>query len=66
MDRNITLNQIEHDILRKQFKDPRIHFVLVCASIGGPLLENRSFSNDELTQRLERATHNFINSSEKV
>ncbi|UCF64354.1 MAG: DUF547 domain-containing protein [bacterium] len=43
MGRDITLNQIEHEILREKFKEPRIHAVLVCAAIGCPLLENRAF-----------------------
>jgi len=66
MGRDITLNQIEHEILRKQFNDPRIHFVIVCASIGCPLLENRAFIPEDLDQRLERVTTDFINNPEKV
>jgi hypothetical protein len=66
MDREITLNNIEHDILRGQFQDPRIHFVLVCASIGCPLLENQAFTEFDLSQRLEKSTSDFINNTEKV
>src|SRR3990172_4988462 len=32
--RAVTLNQIEHEFLRKEFNEPRIHFALVCASKG--------------------------------
>jgi hypothetical protein len=43
MGRDLTLNQIEHEILRKQFDDARVHFAIVCASIGCPVLESRAF-----------------------
>ncbi|NIA31310.1 MAG: DUF547 domain-containing protein [Actinobacteria bacterium] len=43
MGKEITLNEIEHEILRKKFADPRIHFALVCASIGCPVLEDHAF-----------------------
>ena len=55
-----TLNQIEHDIIRKEFVDPRTHFVLVCASGGCPPLWNRAFSEETIEERLETATFNFI------
>lgn len=66
MGRELTLNQIEHEILRKQFKDPRIHFVIVCASIGCPDLESRAFFAENLDQRLDDATRNFINNPGKA
>jgi hypothetical protein len=66
MDREITLNDIEHKILREKFQDPRIHFVLVCASIGCPLIENQAFTESDLNLRLEKSTSNFINNTEKV
>jgi hypothetical protein len=66
MGKELTLNQIEHDILRKQFSDPLIHFVIVCASIGCPKLESRAFYANDLHQRLEQATQNFISDSKHV
>ena len=36
----MSLDNIEHGILRKKFDDPRIHFTLVCASISCPRLRN--------------------------
>lgn len=66
MGKDLTLNDIEHKILRKQFNDSRIHFVIVCASIGCPILENRAFFADDLDQRLEQATRNFITDPDKV
>ena len=64
--RSYTLNNIEHDIIRYEFGDSRIHFVLVCASLGCPILENRVFVAETLEERLDKATANFINNPEKV
>ena len=36
--KNITLNDIEHKLLRGQFNDARFHFVLVCGAVGCPPL----------------------------
>jgi hypothetical protein len=66
MGKEITLNQIEHEILRKEFKDPRIHAVLVCAAKGCPLLENTAFLAYNLDERLNQANLNFINNPDKV
>ena len=61
-----TLNQIEHGIIRTEFVDPRVHFVLVCASSSCPPLENRAFSAETIEERLESATLNFIRNPEQV
>ncbi len=61
-----TLNQIEHSIIRTEFVDPRVHFILVCASRSCPPLENRAFSADTVEERLETATFNFIRNPEHV
>jgi hypothetical protein len=66
MGKDITLNQIEHNILRKEFGDPRIHFAIVCASLGCPKLESYAFSGDSLDKQLNRVTRDFINNSGKV
>ena len=61
-----TLNQIEHGIIRTEFPDPRIHFVLVCASTSCPPLENSAFSAETIEERLEIATFNFIQNPKNV
>jgi hypothetical protein len=61
-----TLNQIEHDIIRIEFVEPRVHFVLVCASSSCPPLWNRAFSAETIEERLETATFNFIRNPEQV
>ena len=37
------LDNIEHDMIRKQFNEPRIHFAVNCASIGCPALQDEAF-----------------------
>ena len=61
-----TLNQIEHGIIRTEFVDPRVHFVLVCASSSCPPLWNRAYTAETLEERLETATFNFIRNPEQV
>ena len=61
-----TLNQIEHGIIRTEFVDPRVHFILVCASTSCPPLETRAFSAEDIEERLETATFNFVQNPEQV
>lgn len=48
-----SLNQIEHEQIRPNFKEPRIHFALVCAAIGCPPLRNEAYTADRLEDQLE-------------
>lgn len=64
--RQVTLNQIEHQILRKDFAEPRIHFALVCASLSCPTLKNEAFKGMDLDRRLDKVTRSFINDKDKV
>ena len=57
----LTLDQIEHDILRKQFKDPRVHFAVNCASKSCPPLQGAPFVGERLDDQLNRAAAAFIN-----
>ena len=59
------LNTIEHDILRKQFDEPRIHFAINCASISCPNLRNEAFISENLEKQLEEQAALFINDSSK-
>lgn len=51
-----SLNQIEHELVRPNFDEPRIHFALVCAAIGCPKLRNEAYSADRLEAQLEDQT----------
>lgn len=59
------LNTIEHEILRKQFAEPRIHFAINCASISCPKLRNEAYLPRYLENQLEEQTKYFINNPEK-
>ena len=58
---SLTLDQIEHDILRKRFGDPRVHFAVNCASKGCPPLQAEPFTGNHLDEQLNRAARTFIN-----
>jgi len=57
----ITLDNIEHDILRPRFNDPRVHMAVNCASKGCPPLWSEPFMGDRLNEQLNAVTRNFIN-----
>ncbi|HTL90250.1 MAG TPA: DUF547 domain-containing protein, partial [Leptolyngbya sp.] len=61
-----SLAQIENQILRSCLQEPRIHFAIVCASIGCPLLRNEAYTPDYVLQQLEDDAARFINNSDKV
>ena len=62
----ISLNKIEHKILRKEFDDPRIHFAINCASISCPPLGNRIFLGETLDSQLHEKTSSFISDRANV
>ncbi len=61
----VTLDHIEHDILRPEFKDPRVHFAVNCASKGCPALISEPYEGSRLDVQLDRSARNFINNTEK-
>ncbi len=60
--KQLSQDDIEHEILRKQLKDPRIHFVIVCASSSCPKLARFAFSEEHVQRQLEEQTRKYINS----
>ena len=56
-----TLDHIEHDILRPEFEDPRVHFAINCAAKGCPPLYQEPFTGSQLDMQLNRVTRYFIN-----
>ena len=62
----VTLDHIEHEILRKEFGDPRIHFSLVCAAMSCPLLSGEAYAGERLDEQLENDALRFINDSDRV
>ena len=51
-----SLNQIEHEQIRAEFAEPRIHFALVCAAVGCPPLRNEAYRADRLEDQLAGQT----------
>lgn len=62
----LTLNDIEHKILRPIWKDPRIHYAVNCASYGCPDLSDQAFTSDNIEKLLDRGAHDYINHSRGV
>ena len=54
------LDEIEHEMIRPVFNEPRIHFVLVCAARGCPPLRAEPYVASRLEKQLEDATLNFM------
>lgn len=61
----VTLDEIEHEILRREFNEPRIHAAINCASIGCPDLSSEAYSPLRLEEQLNQASINFVNNPEK-
>ncbi|MEM6597426.1 MAG: DUF547 domain-containing protein [Cyanobacteria bacterium P01_D01_bin.36] len=55
-----TLNNIEHDILRADFDEPRIHAALVCAAISCPYLRQEPFTGEDLDAQLDDQVRIFL------
>jgi hypothetical protein len=55
-----SLNQIEHEILRPKFQDPRIHFAVNCASYSCPKLLNHAYMPMSLDNMLTQMTKDFL------
>ena len=59
-----TLNDIEHEILRKM-NEPRIHVAIVCASVSCPDLRREAYSSGKLNEQLDDQMEKFLRSREK-
>lgn len=57
----INLYDLEHEIIRERFADPRLHFAINCASGGCPRLPRSAFHAASLEEELEREARYFVN-----
>lgn len=57
----LSLNNIENDIIRPTFNDPRIHFAVNCAAKSCPPILNDAFHASSLNAQLNSQTKKFIN-----
>ena len=58
--RVVSLNDIEHRILRARFAEPRIHFAINCASNGCPPMRPQAYEADGIRDTLDAATRQFL------
>ncbi|OGR88885.1 MAG: hypothetical protein A2992_09425 [Elusimicrobia bacterium RIFCSPLOWO2_01_FULL_59_12] len=61
----MTLGHLEHEILRKRYNEPRIHFALVCAAKGCPPLRAEPYAADALDRQLDDQGRRFMRDSAK-
>lgn len=60
---NVSLNHLENNILRKNFKDPRLHFVLVCGALGCPPIAEFAYRPGTLDAQMNAQTKKALNSN---
>ncbi len=61
----VSLDHIEHEILRKEYDEPRIHFAVVCASLSCPALLNRPYVGRRLDEQLTGAAKAFLDDRDR-
>ena len=57
----LSLDDIEHGILRPVFKDPRVHYAVNCASYGCPNLAREAFTGAKLEAQLDAGARAYVN-----
>jgi len=60
-----SLDDIEHNLIRKNFAEPRIHFALVCAAVSCPTLRNEAYRPDLLESQLNNQAILFLSDTSK-
>jgi hypothetical protein len=63
--RKLTLDGLEHDVIRPTYHEPRIHFALVCAAKGCPPLRAEAFQGCHLNAQLDDQGRQFLHESAK-
>jgi len=58
--RRYTLDEVEHEVLRREFDEPRVHFALVCAALGCPPLRQEAYTGERLHLQLEDQFRRFL------
>lgn len=61
----ITLDTLEHKVLRTQYSEPRIHFAIVCAAKGCPPLRAEAYLGSKLDAQFEMQGHRFLAETSK-
>ena len=63
--KNISLDALEHEVIRGKYDEPRVHFALVCAAVGCPKLPSQSFIPSKLEEQLAERTRLFLSEKDK-
>jgi hypothetical protein len=58
--RELSLDDVEHGIIREEFDEPRIHFALVCAARGCPPLRSEAYTGARLEEQLDDQARAFL------
>ncbi len=61
----VTLDHLEHDLLRTMYREPRLHFALVCAAKSCPPLRPEAYTGDQLSRQLEDQGKLFLAQKDK-
>ena len=56
----ITLDNLEHDIIREEYDEPRLHMALVCAAKGCPNLRSEAYVGEKLDEQLDDQVRRFL------
>ncbi len=62
----LSLDDVEHGIMRPIFRDPRVHYAVNCASIGCPNLRTSAFTGENLEAELDAGARDYINNPRGV
>jgi len=63
--KTMSLDDLEHGIIRPRFKEPRVHFAINCASRSCPPLISEPYQGSSLDQQLDTSTRAFLNDPER-
>ena len=55
-----SLDAVEHELLRKRYRDPRVHYALNCASVGCPMLREEAYVGERLEAQLDEQARRFL------
>lgn len=63
--KEMSLDAIEHEHLRKNFNEPRVHFAINCAAKGCPALRSEAYTAEHLSAQLENQAKQFLRDSSR-
>ncbi|GAB5518762.1 MAG: DUF547 domain-containing protein [Rhodothermales bacterium] len=61
----VTLDHVEHGIIRERFDEPRIHFALVCAALSCPPLRAEAYVGDRLNAQLDDQARVYLDNPDR-